>query len=269
MIHQHPTPRAQRVAARAGGWLLRRPTEDTPARLFCFPFAGVGASAFHRWPRQIGPLEVCPVQLPGRENRIRERSYHAVAELVADAASARMPFLDRPFALLGHSMGARLAYALVVELEERGLTLPARLYVSASLVPHAGGFFGPFRPSTTDAELATELAKIVCSLSGQKPLPELLALAVPILRTDLKMSFGYWPAGPRRLPCPITTLAWLDNPDVSTEQMVAWSNYGDVSHHSLSGDGFAFLNPPRPLLAAIETDFRLTPIGGAAVEDGA
>jgi surfactin synthase thioesterase subunit len=267
MTQHGPRARDERVAARAGGWLLREPAEDAPARLFCFPFAGVGASAFRRWPRRIGPLDVCPVQLPGRENRMRERSYRTVRELVAAAASALLPYLDVPFAVLGHSMGARLAYALVVELEERGLPAPARLYVSASLVPHAGGFFGPFRPSTTDAELGTALRKLIHSVSGQEPIPDLLALAVRILRADLEMSFRYWPYGPRRLPCPITTLVWLDYPDVLPEQMQGWCEYGDVSRHTLSGDSLDFLNPSRPLLAAIETDFRRAYIGRTALKN--
>ena len=197
---------------------------------------------------------------------MRERSYRVVGELVAAAASALLPYLDLPFAVLGHSMGARLAYGLVVELEERGIPAPARLYVSASLAPHKGGIFGPFRPSTTDAELATALRKIIYSVSDQEPIPDLLALAVRILRTDLEMSFAYRPPGPRRLPCPITTLVWLDYPDVSPEQMEGWSDYGDVSRHALNGDSLSFLDPPRPLLAAIEADFRLAPISCTAVK---
>ena len=41
-------------------------------RLFCFPHAGVGSSAFRGWADDLmadADAEVCLVQLPGREGR--------------------------------------------------------------------------------------------------------------------------------------------------------------------------------------------------------
>lgn len=39
--------------------------------LFCFPFAGGGASAYNSWIQKMqGKITVCPIQLPGREERI-------------------------------------------------------------------------------------------------------------------------------------------------------------------------------------------------------
>ena len=36
--------------------------------LFCFPFAGGGASAYNSWVQKMkGKVTVCPIQLPGRE----------------------------------------------------------------------------------------------------------------------------------------------------------------------------------------------------------
>ena len=55
-------------------WFLSAGSRDpAPVQLFCLPYAGGGASAFRRWPAEFGPdVEVLPVQLPGRENRISE-----------------------------------------------------------------------------------------------------------------------------------------------------------------------------------------------------
>lgn len=39
--------------------------------LFCFPFAGGGASAYNSWIQKMqGKITVCPIQLPGREEDI-------------------------------------------------------------------------------------------------------------------------------------------------------------------------------------------------------
>lgn len=44
------------------------------ATLFCFPFAGGGASAYNSWVQKMkDKVTVCPIQLPGREERIMEK----------------------------------------------------------------------------------------------------------------------------------------------------------------------------------------------------
>jgi medium-chain acyl-[acyl-carrier-protein] hydrolase len=50
------------------GWLCKHaPRPQATARLFCFPSAGVGGSAYRLWAAGLPPsLEVCPVQLPDR-----------------------------------------------------------------------------------------------------------------------------------------------------------------------------------------------------------
>lgn len=247
-----------------GKWLLRPPSDDAPARLFCFPFAGVGASAIRHWPGRVGDLGLCLVQLPGRENRLREEPYHDFEVFAADAAEALRPAMDRPYALFGHCMGALLAYALTVRLDEIGAPLPSRLYVSSSLVPHRG-FFGPFHPSMTDERLATDLRAIARSTGAEEPLPELLPLAIRVLRNDVEMCFGYQPEGPHKLPVPITTIGWESDDDVAPDEMHEWQEYGDVRHHVLPGDSFTFLTAPPALFDTIARDFadgRTDPDGG-------
>ncbi|HEX2514627.1 MAG TPA: thioesterase domain-containing protein, partial [Chloroflexota bacterium] len=57
------------VTDSAGRWLLmHRPRREARVRLLCLPYAGGGASAFRHWPDALtSSIEVCPVQLPGRE----------------------------------------------------------------------------------------------------------------------------------------------------------------------------------------------------------
>ena len=54
-------------------WIGRRLTADPELRLFCLPCAGGGASAFRAWRDGLpASIDLCPVQLPGRENRLNE-----------------------------------------------------------------------------------------------------------------------------------------------------------------------------------------------------
>src|SRR5437764_11438101 len=73
-------------------------------RLFCLPYAGGGASIFRTWSELLSPeIELCPVQLPGRENRLPERPFSQMSDLIPTLAVALEPYLDMPHALFGHS----------------------------------------------------------------------------------------------------------------------------------------------------------------------
>lgn len=44
--------------------------------MFCFPYAGGGAAFYAKWIQDFDKkLSVCPIQLPGREERIGEKPY--------------------------------------------------------------------------------------------------------------------------------------------------------------------------------------------------
>ncbi|GLZ35173.1 thioesterase [Lentzea sp. NBRC 105346] len=241
-------------------WLLRNPAPDAEARLFCLPYSGVGASVFRRWPTHIGPLEVVPLQLPGRENRIGQPGYRDFPTFAKDAAEALEPYLDRPYAVFGHCMGAILAHALVTELPE-----PQRLYVSSSRVPHwapdrryrmpAPGSVGVYHPSMTEEQLAAEVSRVARTVGGADLHPDLVPLALRVLRGDLEMCFGY---APPLTPtgCPISTIGWTDDADVSPDEMGVWQEVAPTTHHVLPGDKLTFLEAPAELQELIEKDFR-------------
>ncbi len=66
-------------------WIFAsRPNPQARLRLFCFPHAGGGASFFRPWIGMLPPdIEVCPVQLPGRENRLKERPFNQFSPLIS------------------------------------------------------------------------------------------------------------------------------------------------------------------------------------------
>src|SRR5437868_14379522 len=95
-------------------WIVgARTNHGASLRLFCFPYAGGSSAIYHAWQRHLPPsVEVCAVELPGRGGRHREEPFDRIEPLVEALAQALLPYLDRPFAFFGHSMGSLLSFEL-------------------------------------------------------------------------------------------------------------------------------------------------------------
>ncbi|MGX1615004.1 thioesterase domain-containing protein [Micromonospora chalcea] len=223
---------------------------EAPVRLFCLPYAGAGASAFRRWAAEFGPgVDVTPVQLPGRENRITEDPRFNVAD-VADAIASRA---DRPYAIYGHSMGGRLGFDVVRELRRTGRPLPLRLYVGGARAPHVrtpGPFDGLSRAG--DDELLRRLGE-----GGGLPAelldhPELVELLLPLLRADFGRVDDYRHVPGEPLPVPIVVFAGRTDRAVTRDQSAAWAEHtaAGFTLHELDGGHF-FLHDRLPELAAL------------------
>ena len=113
-----------------------KPGGGARLRLFCFPYAGGSALIYRDWPAKLpAEIEVCPAQLPGRGNRRHEPCYTNLRRLAEGAATAIVPYLDRPFAFFGHSMGALVGFEVARELRRRGAPVPVHLLVSGRAGP--------------------------------------------------------------------------------------------------------------------------------------
>lgn len=105
------------------------------ATLFCFPFAGGGASAYNSWVQKMkDKVTVCPIQLPGREERIMEKPYNNMTDMLDELEETIWKCIRGPYAFWGHSMGGKIAYELEKRLEKRGKTAQCFL-VSGSRIP--------------------------------------------------------------------------------------------------------------------------------------
>lgn len=70
-------------------------------------------------------VELCAIQPPGRESRLREPPYTRLAPLVQMLTQAVLPYCGVPFAVFGHSLGALVAFELARQLLNQLLrTLP-------------------------------------------------------------------------------------------------------------------------------------------------
>lgn len=245
--------------SRTGRWFLRPPSDDCMARLFCLPYSGCGASMYRGWPRRLpGGIEVCAIQLPGRENRLREPSFSSYEELADALAPVLEPYLDRPYGLFGHCSSALSAYETALRLIERNAPQPACLFASAEVAPHEGPYGRYFGMSAE--ELADEMRALVTAMGGV-PVPGLIRMSVDILRADVAVNGRYRKAEPVRLPCPLVAIGWSEARDVTPAQMNGWKDCGQTTFTVLSGGQYEFLAAPKdlvevlaaPLLAAVGT----------------
>jgi surfactin synthase thioesterase subunit len=190
-------------------WLLRPPGGGPETlRLFCFPYAGGGGSGYMGWARQVPRgLGVWAVQLPGRENRLRERSLTEMPEILEGALEAIRPHLDVPFALFGHSMGALIAFEVARHLRRVDETAPVRLLVStqrASGLPRRRPPIAHLPSEEFVVELRRRYAGVPEALLQQ---PDLEALFLPCLQADMGLVERYRCDDEPPLDCPISACA--------------------------------------------------------------
>ncbi|MFE9029173.1 thioesterase II family protein [Streptomyces iakyrus] len=185
-------------------------------RLFVFPHAGAGASSYRLAEHFPDSIEVCPVQLPGRENRFAEPPLLSVEAVVDELAPLVAGRSELPFGFFGHSMGALLAFALAHRLRDMGAPLPTRLFLSALRAPHL-----PDREPLhhlPDADLLTRLAR--SEFAGLDP--ELQELLLPTVRADLTVCETYEHRHPQPLPCPFTVFGGDRDDSVREPELTAW-----------------------------------------------
>lgn len=223
-------------------WLINwKPNRRANVRLFCFPYAGGGESIFRSWQQSLSDtIEVCAVQLPGRGSRISEPPCTQINELVWATGEAIAPYLDKPFALFGHSMGALIAFEFARHLREEYSAQPVHLFVSG-------------RPSPQTMSESFELDQVDTESLED---PELMELMLPILRADLALceSYTFTPQPPFRFP--ITAFGGLADHGVPRHRLEEWREHttGSFVLRLFPGDHF-FLDTCRlPLLEAISKE---------------
>lgn len=226
-------------------WFVRPPSEQ-PARMFCFPFSGSGASAFSAWPNAIDDVEVSPVQFPGRENRLGHPHYGTYENLAAELVGPLEPLLDRPFTFFGHCAGALPAYETVLRLAELGLPTPDRLFVSGQPAPHDASRDRML--TLSEPELRAELESFIRG-RGIEPRPDMIDVGMMVLLRDHAAAGQYRRTEPVAVPCPVVVLHWRDDPDVSLDELEGWRQYSDsVEIRVVDGGHYDFMNAPDELL---------------------
>ena len=247
-------------------WLIFNPSRSRARlRLYCLPHAGGGAASYATWANLLPPhVELCRVQLPGRENRLREAPFAAITPLVEVLAKVLRPHLDLPFALFGHSMGALIAFELARQLRRDGGITPMQLFVSGRWAPHWPSP-DPALAQLPDAEFIAALRarynNIPDIVAGD---PELLAIYVPLLRADVTLLDTYVYTPERALDCPIVALGGVDDARVPRASLEAWREHTtqSVRVRQFPGGHFYLQSGYPVLLKVLAQELALPPQGG-------
>jgi medium-chain acyl-[acyl-carrier-protein] hydrolase len=225
-------------------------------RLFCFPYAGAGASIYRTWASALPKsVNVCPVQLPGREGRINEAPFTEMAALIPALAQEMLPALDRAFAFFGHSMGALISFELARHLRRAYGLQPSRLFISGRGAPRTRGERRP-SPPVTSAALHDYARRLKKSYGGALVDAELRNLLLPILRADLAVCDSYSYTADEPLDCPFSVFSGAQERGLDERGLAGWRELttAAVSTQTFPGDHF-FLNSARPeLLEAVSSE---------------
>jgi len=197
-------------------------TDHAAIPLLCLPFAGAGASFYRPWRRlDVATIEVHPLQLPGREERLAEVPCVDFETAVACLLPSVLEVARRyPVALFGHSFGAVLAYELARKALEHDQDLVLHLIVSGSPVPWDGR-----RERASDCgddEFVNRVEEFAGYCHPALRISELRELLLPALRADVHMHEHYSPRSATRLAVPITSVRGHDDHLVSAERACRW-----------------------------------------------
>jgi len=225
-----------------GQWIVRpQPRPDARIRLVCFPYAGGGASAFKDWAELIPEeCELCIVQMPGREDRLREPLLTDMTELVDTLANELLSLNDRPFAFVGHSMGAMVCFEVACRLRVLGVALPTHLFLSARAAPQLQDDSEPLR-FLDSAQFIERLHGLYGAVPDSiRHSAELQQVFLPILRADVTLLETHDYVATEPLDCPVTVFGGDGDPAITPSMLAGWHEHTSAAfaQHAFSGGHF-------------------------------
>ena len=229
-----------------------QPNPQARLRVFCFPFAGGGASIYNGWNASLpAGVELVAVQLPGRERRIMEPPFRQIPPLLDALEPVLAPLLDKPFIFFGYSMGTRVILSLVQRWQARGAPLPLGMVVAAAGAPHRER---PSRDALDDATFVEMLRKYEGTPPEVFAHKELLEMVLPMLRADFSIADAMLPALPVR--CPISAFGGVEDPHVALPDLERWDELtsGEFRSRHFPGKHFFLRTARESLLAALREE---------------
>ncbi|UQW99655.1 alpha/beta fold hydrolase [Streptomyces sp. RerS4] len=229
--------------------------EAETVRVYCLPHAGGSAGSYLAWSRshEVPGLKFVPVELPGRGTRLSEPLLDSMDEVVDGFLTvlAERPEQER-FLLLGHSMGAQIAFETTRRLAQAGRPLPRVVVVSGCRPPGAPVAL-PLH-DRSDEELLRGLVELGGTPAEILEHRELLAMLLPVMRADLGLLARYMTdIRPTVLPCPMVALGGADDRLAGPEWITGWRamTAGGFRHRVLPGDHFFLHARPAEVMAEI------------------
>lgn len=232
-------------------WIAYRKIQKEPrVKLFCFPYGGGGASIYRDWQQYLpNEIEVCPIQLPGRETRIDEKPITDIFELVELLSEQLKQELNVPYAFLGHSFGSLIAFELTRKIRRSGLPMPIHLFLSAFHDPKIPTksldrllnqleainlYFGDIDNSASIEKLEIEQLRKLSAIFNENGLmgyndyhldKEILKILLPIFTGDMSIVKSYSFYEEELLDVPLTVFAGKKDGWVDYEEHLSWKEH--------------------------------------------
>lgn len=233
-----------------GKWFVNvNPKKNATMRLFCFPYAGGGASIYREW-NSLFPdsIEVCAIQYPGRENRINEAPIDDFLSLVNEICDNIHVMLDKPFAIFGHSLGAKVAFETAKMIMKRYHRKPICLFEAGSRAPFLQDKYLLHNLSEED---------FIMSLHRYHGTPievleneDIMSAFLPMLKADFSIEETFLTSKEEKMNCPLFVLAAEKDEIVSIEEALQWETLAkhDYEFVKFQGDHFFIKSEQRKLI---------------------
>jgi surfactin synthase thioesterase subunit len=171
-------------------------------------------------------IDLLPLSLPGHDGRLNEPLSTDLVILAGELSEElSQQALDRPFVLLGHSMGGLLVFEIARALRERGHAMPKLLVVTGCRPPHTIVVTRQLS-ALPDRELIDVLQQRYGGIPpAVRDNRELQALLLPVLRADFQMIETYRYADGPPLDVPLLVLGGTEDPAVSASDLSEWRRY--------------------------------------------
>jgi surfactin synthase thioesterase subunit len=245
---------SNQIAPVSGRWL--QPSEvdpDAELRLFLFHYAGGAAPMWRGYP-ELMPADVAvqALQYPGRQDRFGELAYTSLDELVEAIREELVAELDdRPYAFLGHCMGAQVAYRTAIAIERSGDPGPALLGAMA-WCPEGFRTVSPEQADMSQEELVGWIRSLGSLPEDAYTDPALLALIIPAMRADLT-ACANWVDDGASVSCPVVSYSAREDPLLPRGATASWAGRTPEYLGNVEFPGGHFFVHQEPL--ALTTDF--------------
>ena len=225
--------------------------------LICFPYAG-GSKYSYRSFEAVIPrgINLIPLELPGRGDRVNERLLIDINAMVEDLLGQMNRYTNKPYILYGHSMGGILAYLVAKRISNDNIHLPECLVITGCEGPSVKNDAQKARsllPSVEFFEELKTLGGIPDEILKDEGIREFFE---PILRADLKAIEGFKYRKSIRLNVPICIIFGVEE-DISLEEASSWVDESNsrVEIFQFPGDHFFIFKYEKKLMEVIEKKF--------------
>lgn len=189
---------------------------------------------------------------------MQESPFTRLEDLLRSLVPVLMPYLDKPFALFGHSMGGLLSFELARWLRRDYQLSPTHLLISGRCAPQIPNRDRPIH-NLPEPQLLEQLRELNGTPDTILQNRELMQLVLPTLRADFAVieTYTYYPEAP--LDCPIAVFGGLQDSTATPESLEAWREQTSQQFicHMFPGDHF-FLHPAQAQLLTLLKGYIMT-----------